>query len=131
MAYCFQSFQGGKVKHGQPETTSLKDWSCSYHLGSNAFELGDFKTSRDYLEFALHEAKEIGNKSSEGTVYNDLGVAYLSGLSDVKKAIEFLHLSLPIAKETEDKGLEGTVYNNLGSAFDSLGDVKKAIGFFI
>ena len=78
----------------------------------------------------MHGVKEIGNKSSEGTVYNDLSVAYLCGLSDVKKAIEFLHLSLPIAKETEDKGLEGAVYNNLGSAFDSLGDVKKAIGFF-
>ena len=82
------------------------------------------------MDLPLHGAKEIGNKSSEGTVYNDLGVAYLSGLSDVKKAIEFLHLSLPVTKETEDKGLEGTVYNNLGGAFDSLGDVKKAIGFF-
>ena len=77
----------------------------------------------------MHGAKEIGNKSSEGIVNNDLGFAYFS-LGDVKKAIEFFHLSLPIAKETKNKGLEGTVYNNLGGAFDSLGDVKKAIGFF-
>ena len=77
----------------------------------------------------MHGAKEIGNKSSEGIVNNDLGFAYFS-LGDVKKAIEFFHLSLPIAKETKNKGLKGTVYNNLGGAFHSLGDVKKAIGFF-
>ena len=77
----------------------------------------------------MHGAKEIGNKSSEGIVNNELGFAYHSR-GDVKKAIEFYHLSLPIAKETKNKGLEGTVYNNLGGAFDFLGDVKKAIGFF-
>ena len=76
----------------------------------------------------MDEAREIGKKSSEGIVNNQLGFAYLS-LGDVKKAIGCFHLSLPIAKETGDKNLEGSVYNNLGNAFVSYGDVKKAIGF--
>ena len=98
-------------------------------MGKKAFKDGNFKTARDYLELTLREAKESGNKAFEGTVYNNLGLAYKS-LGEVRKAIEFYQLSLTIATETGDKDGKGSVYNNLGSAYKSLGEVRKAIEFY-
>ena len=73
-------------------------------------------------------AKEIGDKGSEGKVYNNLGNAYYS-LGDYKKTIEFCQQSLSIAKETGNKGSEGKAYTGLGIAYRFLGDYKKAIEF--
>ena len=98
-------------------------------MGKKAFKDGNFKTARDYFELTLKEAKESGNKAFEGTVYNNLGLAYKS-LGEVRKAIEFYQLCLTIATETGDKDREGTVYNNLGRAYESLGEVRKAIELY-
>ena len=61
----FQSFPGVE-----------EDFLSSHHLGIEALESGEFETALDYFKLELIEAKEIGNKTSEGTGYNDLGLAY-------------------------------------------------------
>ena len=81
------------------------------------------------IKASNHGTTETGKKNSEGTVYNDLGLAYNS-LGESRKAIEFYQLSLTIATETGNKSLEGGVYSNLGSAYESLGESRKAIEFY-
>ena len=74
---------------------------------------------------ALKEAREIGNKDSEGTACNKLGGAYYY-LGDLQKAIEFFQLSLSIAEKTGNKNSEGCAYNNLANSFLRCRDVIKA-----
>ena len=81
-----------------------------------ALKGGDYKTARYYFELALKEAREIGNKYSGGTAYNNLGDAYCH-LGDFQKAIECFQLSLSIAEKTGNKNSEGRAYNNLGRAY--------------
>jgi len=94
-----------------------------------ALKRGDYKTARYYFELALKKAREIGNKDSEGTAYNNLGGVY-HDLGDLQKAIEFFQLSLSIAKKTGNKDSEGNAYYNLGGVYHDLGDLQKAIEFY-
>ncbi|CAH3036965.1 unnamed protein product [Porites lobata] len=120
----------GKRKQEQPDSTSrVKDFWCNYHFGMKALKGGDYKTARYYFELALKEAREIGNKDSKGTAYNNLGNAY-HDLGDLQKAIECFQLSLSIAEKTGNKNSEETAYNNLGDAYRRLGDLQKAIECF-
>ena len=53
-----------------------------------ALKGGDYKTARYYFELALKEAREIGNKDSAGTAYNNLGDAYRH-LGDFEKEFKY------------------------------------------
>ena len=68
----------------------------------------------------------MGDKSTEGTAYTNLGAAYRC-VGNYERAIEFHQQSLSITKAIGDKGIEGTAYTNLGAAYHSLGNYEKAI----
>ena len=85
----------------------------------------------EFSQLSLSIAKKSGNKDSEGSAYNILGLVY-HDLGDLQKAIKFFQLSLDslsIAKKTGNKDFEGTVYINLGAAYRDLGDFQKATEF--
>ena len=94
-----------------------------------ALKGGDYKTARYYFELTLKEVREIGNKDSQGTAYNNLGDAY-HDLGDLQKAIECFQLSLSIAEKTGNKNSKGRAYNNLGRVYHDLGDLQKATECF-
>ena len=102
---------------------------CSHHLGIAAFERGEFKTARDYFELNLKEAKETGNRDSEGNTYVNLGRTYRS-LGEFKKALELCQMGLGIFQETGNRDSEGKTYVNLGNAYHSLGEFKKALELY-
>ena len=101
----------------------------SHHLGIAALERGEFKTARDYFELNLKEAKETGNRDSEGNAYVNLGNAYRS-LGEFKKALEPHQMGLSIFQDTGNRDSEGKTYVNLGSAYLSLGEFKKALELY-
>ena len=81
-----------------------------------------------WLETALAAARQLKDRSSEGTHLGNLGGAYYS-LGDARKAIEFYEKQLVIAREIGDRRGEGNALGNLGSAYAALGDARKAIEY--
>ena len=102
---------------------------CYGAMGNEAFDHGDFKTARNFVELALEAANEIADKNAQGGAYVNLSTAYCS-LFDFKKAIEYSKRGLSIAEDTADRNLEGSAYNILGNAYQSLCDSKRAIEYF-
>jgi tetratricopeptide (TPR) repeat protein len=76
-------------------------------------ELGDREEAERLYEEALQIAREIGNRTVEGTTLNNLGlIAYFKG--DLKTAKKLFDESLGIAQEIHNYMLESDVLNNLG-----------------
>ena len=73
-------------------------------------------------------AKELGDRSGEGTAYSNLGNTYRN-LGNFKQAIENHNQHLSIAKEVGDRNGEGRAYGNLGTAYHGLGNFKQAIEY--
>ncbi|XP_067046336.1 tetratricopeptide repeat protein 28-like [Acropora muricata] len=82
----------------------------------------------EYHEKHLKNAKEIGDRVTEGQAYGNLGIAYQS-LGDYQKAIEYQEKRLKISKEIGDRAGEGRAHVFLGIAYESLGDYQKVIEY--
>ena len=82
-------------------------------------------TTRFHIK-GLKFAKEIGDKSGEGTAYQNLGVCCLS-LGQYDDAISHLQKGLKIAKEIGDKSSEGAAHRNLGVCYQFVRQYGKAI----
>ena len=90
--------------------------------------MGDFNQAIEYHKQHLSTAKELGDRASEGSAYNNLGFAYYK-IGDFTQAIEYHKQHLNIAKELGVRADEGSAYNSLGSAYDKLGDFNQAIKY--
>ena len=71
------------------------------------------KQLSEYYQLHIRIAKEVGDKSEEGSAHSNLGATYRK-LSDFKKALECHQLHLNIAKQMEDRAGEGSANGNLG-----------------
>ena len=80
---------------------------------------------KEYHEKHLKIAKEVGDRSGEGTAYANLGNAYRT-LGNLEKAKEYHEKHLEIAKEVGDRSTEGGAYGNLGNAYQSVGNLGQA-----
>jgi tetratricopeptide (TPR) repeat protein len=98
------------------------------NLGTDYYNLGDYRKAIEFYEQHLAITKEIGDKRGEGAALGNLGLAY-HRLGDYRKAIEFHEQRLAIAKEIGYKMGEGNALGNLGLAYKDLGDYRKAIEF--
>ena len=90
--------------------------------------MGNLVKAIEYHEKHLKIAKEIGDRSTEGSAYGNLGNDY-QRRGNFKKAIEYHEKHLKIAKEVGDRSREGMAYGNLGNAFYRLGNFHKAIEY--
>ena len=70
----------------------------------------------------------MGDVSSEGTAYGNLGSDYQK-LGDFKKAVYYHERHLEVAQNVGDVSSEGTAYGNLGRDYQKLGDFKQAIHY--
>jgi CHAT domain-containing protein len=73
--------------------------------------------------------KEIGDRSGEGTMLNNIGLIY-GNLGQYAKALEFYQQSLAILKQTGARSGEGSSVNNIGGIYSELGQYPKALGYF-
>ena len=70
----------------------------------------------------------MGDLSSEGKAYGELGNAY-NRLGDFKKAKKYHELCIEITKQVGDASIGGAAYGNLGGDYQGLGDFKTAIHY--
>ena len=80
------------------------------------------------LEQALDAARGLSDRSREGAVLGNLGLAYYC-LGQVEKAVERHQQALAIARGIGDRLNEGITLGNLGIAYHSLGQVEQAIEY--
>lgn len=96
-----------------PETISI-----GYHnLGFYYMKMGDFKTSSEYFQNAVHVLDEMGAKEYKRRVQslNGVGAAFYR-MGDLRQAEEFYNRSLALTDSLEDDlaySLKGTCLNNL------------------
>ena len=98
-------------------------------LGTNFRRPAYFKKAIEYLNLALGDIKEMGEKVLEEKTYSYLARAYAS-LSDYKNAVLYYNLLLKVAKSLGDKLEEGNAYAGLGDAVLRLGDFKKSVDYY-
>jgi CHAT domain-containing protein len=78
-----------------------------------------------YYEQALVIKKQVGDKAGEGTILNNIGLAY-HNLGQYPQALKYYSLALVIHKEVGNKVMEGKTLNNIGSVYNSLGQYTDA-----
>ncbi|MDQ3651205.1 MAG: tetratricopeptide repeat protein [Acidobacteriota bacterium] len=82
-----------------------------------------------WQESALHAARKLRNRQSEGNHLGNLGNAY-ADLGEVRTAIDYYQQALMIAREIGDRRGEGSGLGNLGNAYKNLGEVRPAIEYY-
>ena len=110
----------GKLDDRDLEQRSVGD------LGSAYRSLGRVGEAIRCYEQALAIAREIGNRSGEGTWLGNLANCY-STLGQTRRAIELYEQALAIAREIGDRSGEGTRLGNLAICYASLGQTQRAI----
>jgi tetratricopeptide (TPR) repeat protein len=75
--------------------------------------LSQYEQAITYLEQALTVMREVENRQGEGTVLNNLGLAY-GHLRQHEQASAALEQALEIHRHVRDRAGEGTVLNNFG-----------------
>ncbi len=80
------------------------------------------------LKKALTVSKEIGDRSVEGTILNNIsGVCHSRG--DYDTALDYLSQSLAIVHETGDRSGEVAIQNNMSQSYDARGDYDTALDY--
>lgn len=82
-----------------------------------------------WMEYALHQVQQVGDRASEGVLLSRLGrIRWMKG--EWSKALDHLKRSLPILQEVGDREREGTVLNDIGVVHRSQGQWEHALGCF-
>ena len=95
-------------------------------LSNACLKTRDFERAVAYRQRSL---AQLGDKTSQGNAYSDIGDAYLD-LGDSKKSMEWFKQHLIFAKENGDRPGEGQALVNIGVAHLRLGNFKAAITDF-
>ena len=97
-----------------------------HYLGECHWRLGNFRTSREYLDRALKLERASGDPLSEGKTLNVRGLLswdegrYEQAIADFRKAGT-------LARAKGDKKLEGSSLNNLSLVHDERGDYDTSL----
>ena len=95
-------------------------------LSNACLKTRDFERAVAYRQRSL---TQLGDKTSQGNAYSDIGKAYLD-LGDSKKSMEWFKQHLLFAKENGDRPGEGRALGSIGVAHLKLGNFKAAITDF-
>ena len=101
----------------------METWERAYN------DINNPKKAIEYYEQALKIAREGKNRSVEGTLRGNLGLAYRK-IGEFRKAIEYYEQAFRIAKETDDRYSQGILLGNLGRVYHMLGERGKAIKYY-
>jgi TolB-like protein len=98
-------------------------------LGTTYREMGDYDEVMKIIALALKQVEEVGDKSLESTVLNNLAGCHVD-LGDYDKGLDYLNRALTIEEEFGDKRGVGTIYHNIGCIYDLKGNRHKALENF-
>ena len=82
-----------------------------------------------WAEAGLAAARRLGDRSHEGALHGQLGIAY-AALGETRRAIECFEQHLAISRETGDRRGQANALGNLGNAYAELGETRRAIDLF-
>jgi tetratricopeptide (TPR) repeat protein len=92
------------------------------------FKKGHYDLALSYLENSLTIQKEIGSKSTLGSILNNIGhINYVKG--DYKLALKYFKQSLNVKKDIGDAPGESTTINNIAQIYYTSGNYKLALTY--
>lgn len=83
----------------------------------------------EYLKQALEIRRKIGNRKSEGSVLNNLGVSY-AHLGDKQKALEYYEKALVVRREVDDQSGEAKTQVWLAWLYRDMGEIERSVAYF-
>jgi TolB-like protein len=98
-------------------------------LGTTYREMGDYDEVMKIIALALKQVEEVGDKSLESSVLNNLAACHVD-LGDYDKGLDCFNRALTIEEEPGDKRGVGTIYHNIGCIYDLKGNRHKALENF-
>ncbi len=98
-------------------------------LGAICISISELRSAMIYYERALRIARDIGDRTGEGSCLGNLGIIY-SGLSEYRKAIEYYVRGLRIIQKIGHCPEEGAILSNLGNAYCELNEFHKAREYY-
>jgi tetratricopeptide (TPR) repeat protein len=72
--------------------------------------------------------REIGDRTSEGTILSDIGVVY-GELGQYEEALGYLQQALAIRREVGDRTGEGATLNEIGVVYETQGQYGQALDY--
>ena len=92
-----------------------------YNKGIEQFNQGKFREALETFETVLGIFRQIGDRTGEATVINNIGQIYHK-LGENSKALEYYQKVLPLFRATGDRKGEATVINKIGRVKLKLGN---------
>lgn len=126
IAYSRQILQ---ILPGTGSPNPLLEVATLLALGKDHSDLGEKQLALDFYAKALKLQRPLGDKVSESTILNNIGMVYLD-LGDYRQGIDYLNQSLALAQAANDRGKVGKTLNNIGLIYTSLGAYQRAIDQF-
>lgn len=96
------------------------------YIGESHWRMGNYPQSREYLDSALAEFRELRERLEEGKTLNVLGLLEWD-LGNYDQAIADFGQASLIGEELGDKRLAGSTMNNLSLVYDELGDYQTSL----
>jgi tetratricopeptide (TPR) repeat protein len=96
--------------------------------GNDFYRVAKYKEALPLYEQSLVISREIGDKTGEGTMLNNISQIYWTQ-GDYTTALTYLEQSLRIQQEIGDKAGEGTTLNNISQIYDARGDYAAALAY--
>ena len=100
-----------------------------FRAGTQQLNTGQFREALQTFEQVLGIVRAIGERQGEGTVLNNMGLAY-DNLGQYPQALKYYEQALVIRKEVGDKAGEGVTLNNIGEVYRLLGPYPQALKYF-
>ncbi len=97
-------------------------------IGKQYLHISQYNTAIDFFKKSLAIKQEIGDKSGEGAILNNISLIY-SARGDYDTALDFLKKSLAMQQEIGDKFGESTTLSNISNIYHAHGDYHAALNF--
>ncbi len=106
-----------------------KGMAASYHLLGTIHYQSNREKGLEYFMLSLNTSKEINDKVTMSSTYNNLGNLYNQS-GEYEKALKYYILSMELDEELNDRNGMATSYNNIGLIYWMQGGFEKAQEYF-
>lgn len=91
--------------------------------------MGKYDSALIMYDSALLYAQMLGQKTDEGTIYNNFSIVY-STLGQLERSVDYSMMALKIFENIPDSIYIAKIYNNLGSRYSDMGMDDQAIMYY-
>ena len=103
-----------------------KTWAKALgRTGQQYLHLGEYDTALEYLKRSMALCREIGDKSGEGSMLNNISQIF-QARGEYDSALEYLERSLALCREIGNKSGEATTLGNISQIFQARGEYDTA-----